>query len=125
MLTTVNYLNAKWNQFVFWFHHASARTEIRWLTNLSIWLFDRLRWELPDEWQLINGMPLKEYTLRYELELARHQTRYFVDYAYALQCQLLFPEKETIDTQTQQHAQKRSPRKQKHQRTPVDGAVSK
>lgn len=94
MLKAVNYLNFYWNYFVFWFHHASTRTNIRWLTSLSIWMFDNLRWQLSDDWQLINGMPLKEYKLRYDLELAHHQIRYFADYAYDLQCLVLFPEKE-------------------------------
>lgn len=125
MVAAVNYLNVRWNQFVFWFHHASARTDIRWLVTLSIWMFDRLRWELPADWQLINGVPLKEYTLRYELELAQHQTRWFAEYAYDLQCQLFFPEKveKTIEHKTRKNKRKRSPRKQEIQRTQPDNAV--
>lgn len=94
MIKAVNYLNFYWNYFVFWFHHASASTNIRWLTNLSVWMFDCLKWELSDDWQLINGMSVKEYKLRYDLEMAHHQVRYFANYAYDLQCLVLFPEKE-------------------------------
>lgn len=94
MLKAVNYLNFYWNYFIFWFHHVSTRTNIRWLTSLSIWMFDNLRWQLSDDWQMVNGMSLREYKLRYELELAYHQVRYFADYAYDLQCLVLFPEKE-------------------------------
>lgn len=96
MLTAINYLNAQWNRTIYWFHDVSTRTGIRWLVSLSIWAYDRLSWRLSDEWQLICGVPVKEYTLRYELELARHQTAYFANYAYDLQCQILFSDEETI-----------------------------
>lgn len=95
MLTAINYLNAQWNRTIYWFHDASTRTGVRWLVSLSIWAYDRLSWRLSDEWQLICGVPVKEYTLRYELELARHQTAYFANYAYDLQCQILFASEET------------------------------
>ena len=94
MLTAINYLNVKWNQIIYWFHHASARTGIGWLVSLSVWAYDRLHWRLSDEWQLICGVPLREYTLRYELELAQHQIRYFANYAYDLQWQIIESEED-------------------------------
>lgn len=69
--------------------------------SLSIWAYDRLYWRLSEEWQLICGVPFKEYTLRYELELARHQARYFANYAYDLQCRILFADNETSDAEEQ------------------------
>lgn len=101
MLKAVNYLNDKWNQTIYWFHDASTRTGIRWLVSLSVWAYDRLYWRLSDEWQLVCGVPFKEYTLRYELELAQHQTRYFANYAYDLQCYILFSGDETSDAEEQ------------------------
>lgn len=89
MLTLINNLNWRWNSLVFWFHDAATRTNIRWLVTLSVWGYDRLAWRLPDEWQLICGMTVKEYTLRHELELARHQARWYADYAFDLQCRVL------------------------------------
>lgn len=101
MLKSVNYLNTRWNQIIYWFHDASARAGIGWLVSLSVWAYDRLHWRLSDEWQLICGIPIKEYTLRYELELARHQTQWFAEYAYDLQCQILFSNAETSDAEKQ------------------------
>jgi hypothetical protein len=43
-------------------------------------------WNLPEEWQIINGIPFKEFMLRHELEIAHHQIRYYANYAYDLQC---------------------------------------
>lgn len=70
-------------------------------------MFDYLRWELSEEWQLINGMPLKEYKLRYELELALHQARYFADYAYDLQCLIFFPEESEESEEVSEDKSKR------------------
>ena len=94
MMKVANCLNGWWNRSIFWFHDAATRTNIRWLVSLSIWMYDRMFWRLSDDWQLVCGMPLKEYKLRYDLELAQHQIRYYADYAYELQCLILFPEKE-------------------------------
>ena len=99
MLTLVNYVNAQWNRLIYWLHDAATRTNIRWLVRLSVVAYDRLTWRLPDEWQLVCGVPFAEYTLRHELELARHQARWYANYAFGLQCELLFSEdaEETVD----------------------------
>lgn len=89
MLTIVNGLNARWNQLVHWLHDAAARTGIGWLVTLSIWAYDRLTWRLPERWQLVCGLPMAEYTLRHELELARHQARWYAEYANDLQWVML------------------------------------
>ena len=90
MLIIANALNWRWNALVYWMHDAATRTNVRWLVTLSIWAYDRLTWRLPAHWQLVCGVPLAEYTLRHELELARHQTRWYAEYAYELQCAALF-----------------------------------
>ena len=90
MLTIANEINWRWNAIIYWFHDAAARTGIGWLTSLSVWVYDRLTWRLPDEWQLVCGVPLTEYTWRHELELSRHPPRRFAEYAYELQCAVLF-----------------------------------
>lgn len=89
MIKIVNRLNNKWNQSIYWFHDVSVKINIRWLVVLSIWACDRLIWQLPNEWQLVNGMPLREYLLLHELEVARHQIQYFVNYAYDLQSKII------------------------------------
>ena len=90
MLALANELNWRWNRCIYWLHDAAARTRIGWLVTLSIWAYDRLTWRLPDRWQLVCGVPLAEYTLRHELELARHQSRWYAEYAGDLQCRILF-----------------------------------
>lgn len=99
MLTLLNGLNARWNSLIYWLHDAAARTGIGWLVTLSIWAYDRMTWRLPERWQLICGVPFAEYTLRHELEMARHQARWYANYAFGLQCELLFSEdaEETVD----------------------------
>ena len=92
MLTVANALNWRWNALIYWLHDAATRTNIGWLTSLSVLAYDRLTWRLPDRWQLVCGVPLAEYTLRQELELARHQTRWFAEYAYELQCMVALEE---------------------------------
>lgn len=94
MVKTVNYLNNKWNQYIFWFHDAATKTGIRPLVSLSIWIYDKLWWRLPENWQLVCGVPFKEYLLKHELELAKHQARYFADYSYQLQCYILCSDKQ-------------------------------
>ena len=88
-MRTINALNARWNGLIYWCHDAAARTGIGWLVTLSIWAYDRLTWRLPERWQLVCGVPLAEYTLRHELEMARHQTRWWAEYACELQLCLL------------------------------------
>lgn len=89
MLKTINLVNNQWNRFVFWFHDASTRTNIRWLVALSVWAFDRMFWRLPEQYQLVCGIPFKEYELRHQLELARHQSQYWAEYAYDLQWHII------------------------------------
>lgn len=74
---------------IHWFHDASVRLNIRWLVNLSIWALNNLIWTLPEDWQLINNISLREYNLIRELELAHHQIEYYANYAYKLQWQIL------------------------------------
>ena len=92
MLTIANAINWRWNSLIYWLHDAATRTGIRWLTTMSIWAYDRLMWRLPDRWQLVCGVPLAEYTLRHELELARHQARWYAEYANDLQWSMLLSE---------------------------------
>ena len=92
MLALANELNWRWNRCIYWLHDAAARTRIGWLVTLSVWAYDRLTWRLPDRWQLICGVPLVEYTLRHELSLARHQARWYAEYASDLQWSMLLSE---------------------------------
>lgn len=89
MMRIANEINWRWNSLVYWMHDAATRTGVRWLVTLSIWAYDRLTWRLPERWQLVCGVPLAEYTLRHELEMARHQARWYAEYAYDLQGMLL------------------------------------
>ena len=98
MLAAINALNARWNQFVYWLHDAATRTGIGWLVTASIWAYDRLTWRLPDEWQLVCGVPLAEYTLRWELELARHQARWYAEYAADLQLTMLTADADELES---------------------------
>jgi hypothetical protein len=92
MMTLLNEINWHWNRCIYWMHDTAARTRIGWLVTLSIWAYDRLTWRLPDRWQLVCGVPLVEYTLRHELELARHQARWYAEYANDLQWAMLLAE---------------------------------
>ena len=78
----------------------SVKTNIRWLVVLSIWAYDRLIWQLSDEYQIVDGMTLKEYKLQRELELAYHQIQYYANYANDLQWQIIenLPEEESSET---------------------------
>jgi len=98
-MRTVNRLNRIWNRTILWFHDASVRLEVRWMVTFSIWALDRLTWTLPEDWQLVDGITLREYKLIRELELARHQIRYYMDYAHELQWQILEqnPQKEEFE----------------------------
>jgi len=88
-MRTINYLNQKWNRIIFWFHDESVKLNIRWMVVLSLWALKNLIWTLPEDWQLINNMSLREYNLRRELEVAYHQIEYYANYAYELQWQIL------------------------------------
>tara|TARA_R100000005_G_scaffold95912_2_gene79482 strand:+ start:75 stop:362 length:288 start_codon:yes stop_codon:yes gene_type:complete len=74
---------------VFWFHDITTRMNIKWLVKLSIWTHDRMFWELPEKLQLIDGVSVKELRLQRELELANHQSEYWMNYAYELQSELI------------------------------------
>lgn len=97
MIIIINYLSSTWNQMIFWFHDASVKTNIRSLVKLSVWACDRLIWKPPEEWQLVNGIRLKEYLLLHELEVARHQIQFYANYAHELQCRILFLEEENSE----------------------------
>jgi hypothetical protein len=66
---------------------------------LSLWALRNLVWTLPEDWQLINNISLREYKLQRELETAYHQIEYYANYAHELQWQILEKkeqEKETV-----------------------------
>lgn len=91
----LNFANRKWNQIVFWFHDFSVRLDIGWMVRASVWAHDKMYWELPEKYRTINGVPLREYKLERELEVARHQIQYYANYASDLQwqlCSVYFPE---------------------------------
>lgn len=88
MYKLLNYVNRKWNRTVFWFHDITTRMNVRWLVKLSIWTHDRMVWKLPERLQLVGGISIREHRLQRELELANHQTQYWMDYAYDLQSTL-------------------------------------
>jgi len=88
MYKLLNYVNRKWNKTVFLFHDIATRTKIGWLVKLSIWTHDRMIWELPERLQLVGGVFVSEHRLQRELELANHQAKYWMDYAFDLQSQL-------------------------------------
>jgi hypothetical protein len=103
MLKITNLLNNKWNRTIYWFHDASVKTNIRWLVVLSIRAYDKLIWRLSDDWQLVDGMTLKEYKLRRELELAYHQIQYYANYANDLQWQIIESlEEENLEAETKE-----------------------
>ena len=85
----LNFVNRKWNQIVFWFHDFSVRLDIGWMVRASVWAHDKMYWELPEKYQTINGVSLREYKLEQELEVARHQIQYYANYANDLQWQLI------------------------------------
>jgi hypothetical protein len=109
MIKAANYLNEWWNRAILLFHDASVRTNLRWLVRLSVWAHHRLTWNLPEEWRLVDGMPLREYMLRHELEIARHQIRYFADYASELQERIFEDHRSRKKTRTATPHTTRSP----------------
>jgi hypothetical protein len=88
-MRTINYLNCKWNRMIHWFHDTSVKLNIRCLIVLSIWALNNLTWTLPENWQLINNISLREYKMQRELEVAYHQIQYYANYAYELQWEIL------------------------------------
>ena len=86
MKKLVNYLNRKWNNFIFWIHDLTARWGIG---HTTVWFYDNLTWTLPEKWQLIDGKSNEQYMLEYELYIARHQARYYANLAYEYQWAIL------------------------------------
>lgn len=95
-MRTINYLNQKWNRIILWFHDASVKTNIRSLVLLSIWALKNLTWTLPEDWQLIDNVRLREHRLQRELEVAHHQIQFYANYAHELQWQLLENNKQEV-----------------------------
>jgi len=95
-MRTINYINQKWNQIINWFHNTSVKLNIRCLVVLSIWALKNLIWTLPENWQLVDNISLREYKLKRELEIARHQIQYYANYAHELQWQLLEENEEQV-----------------------------
>ena len=99
MYRILNYVNRKWNNCVFKFHDLATKANISPLVKFSIWAHDKLIWELPERLQLISGIPVSEHRLMQELEVARHQMRYFMDYAEELQNELFRIQEETPESE--------------------------
>jgi len=99
MIRLLNWFNRTWNKSVFRFHDVATRTNINFMVKFSIWAHDKLIWELPERLQLISGIPVSEHRLMQELEVARHQMRYFMDYAEELQNELFRIQEETPESE--------------------------
>ena len=95
MIRLLNWTNRTWNKLVFRFHDVATRTNISFMVKLSILAHDKLIWVLPDRLHLISGIPVSEHKLMRELELAKHQSQYFMDYAEELQNELFRIQDET------------------------------
>ena len=95
MIRLLNWFNRTWNKSVFRFHDVATKTNINFMVKFSIWAHDKLIWELPERLQLISGIPVSEHRLMQELEVARHQMQYFMDYAEELQNELFRIQDET------------------------------
>tara|TARA_Y100001937_G_scaffold47125_1_gene66095 strand:- start:313 stop:636 length:324 start_codon:yes stop_codon:yes gene_type:complete len=95
MIRLLNWFNRTWNKSVFKFHDIATKTNIKFMVTFSIWAHDKLVWELPDRLHLISGVPVSEHKLIRELELAKHQSQYFMDYAEELQNELFRIQDET------------------------------
>lgn len=99
MIRLLNWFNRTWNKSVFRFHDVATRTNINFMVKFSIWAHDKLIWELPERLQLISGIPVSEHRLMQELEVTRHQMRYFMDYAEELQNELFRIQEETPESE--------------------------
>ena len=86
MKRLVNWVNHKWNNFIFWIHDVTTRMGIG---HTSVWLFDNLTWTLPYKWQLIAGKTHEQYLLEHELYIAQHQVQYYANLAYEYQWVIL------------------------------------
>lgn len=94
-LKIINWINGKWNSFVFYIHDLTARWGIG---HTSVWFYDKMHWTLPMKWQRIAGKTHEQYLLEHELYLARHQAQYYANLAYEYQwayLDLVLPEEES------------------------------
>jgi len=101
LLKLINFLNFKWNNFIGWIHDVSARMGVG---HLTVWFYDAFIWNLPNKWTLVGGMRYDEYLLQHELDLQRHQTQYFANYAYDLLCEILESIVDTEELSSQKEA---------------------
>ena len=82
MMRLINWVNSRWNNFIFLIHDITTRMGIG---HTSVWLFDNMTWTLPEKWQLIAGKTHEQYLLEHELYIARHQVQYYANLAYEYQ----------------------------------------
>jgi len=85
-LKCINYINNKWNNFVFYIHDVTTRWGVG---HTSVWFYDTLQWRLPSNWQLIGGKTNEQYLLEHELYIAQHQAQYYANLAYEYQWDLI------------------------------------
>ena len=78
----INWVNSRWNNFIFLIHDITTRMGIG---HTSVWLFDNMTWTLPEKWQLVAGKTHEQYLLEHELYIARHQVQYYANLAYEYQ----------------------------------------
>ena len=93
-LKIVNWINGKWNSFVFYIHDLTTRWGIG---HTSVWFYDTLQWRLPAKWELFCGKTNEQYMLESELCIAQHQAQYYAKLAYEYQwayLDLALPEEE-------------------------------
>ena len=95
-LKFINWLNRKWNNFIFWIHDVTARWGIG---HTTVWFYDNLTWNLPPTWQLMGGKTNEQYMLEYELHIAQHQAQYYANLAYEYQWALLEAMNDTEESQ--------------------------
>ena len=85
-LRTINWLNRKWNNIIFWIHDLSAKWGVG---HSTVWLYDKATWDLPAKWQLLGDKTYDQYLMEHELYIARHQVNYYANLAYDLQWTIL------------------------------------
>lgn len=107
----LNWINSKWNSFVFYVHDLTTRWGIG---HTSVWFYDKMHWTLPTKWQRIAGKTHEQYLLEHELYLARHQAQYYANLAYEYQWALLditLPEKEEVEEVINEELKKKEKQK--------------
>ena len=82
VITLINWLNRKWNNFIFFIHDLTAKWGIG---HTTVWLYDNLTWTLPEKWERIGGKSIEQYMLEHELHIAQHQVKYYANLAYEYQ----------------------------------------